>query len=138
MYKNISGKIKVLAQIIFVLGAIVSIIWGILVCLTNDVMIGLLFLIVGTLISWISTFSLYGFGELIEKVCSIEEKMNSSAFNKKVQKETKAFEICTDDYKKNTVVEDKNEYVVVGHKWTCLNCGEIISEDICPYCGYMC
>ena len=82
MYNNIGGKIKVLAHIIAGIGIFVSIISGtpwvyqganaprhgggeILIAL------GLGIIIVGSLYSWIFSFFIYGFGELIEKTAEI-------------------------------------------------------------------
>ena len=65
MFNNIGGKIKGLAEVLCALGIIASVIIGL--GMKNASMI-LVFLIIagGSLISWISSFVLYGFGELIE------------------------------------------------------------------------
>ena len=79
MYSNIGGKIKVLAWIIAVLGIIGSFVSGLgvaFMCIeeleyTAEGMLagalsGILTLAVGTVISWVGTFILYGFGQLID------------------------------------------------------------------------
>ena len=71
MYDNIGRKIKGLAKAFFILEATAAIIAGI-VLMANDEGIGLLVLILGPVVAWVSTWLLYGFGELIDKTCDIE------------------------------------------------------------------
>lgn len=68
MFDNIGDKIKTLASVITVLGIIASLITGGVMISANDnlALIGLLIMVLGSLISWISSFLLYGFGQLIE------------------------------------------------------------------------
>ena len=76
MFDNIGGKIKSLAKAIFIIETIICIIAG-LVMLTegsDDLMIaGIVTMIVGPLAAWVSSWLLYGFGELIEKTTEIAE-----------------------------------------------------------------
>ena len=74
MYDNIGGKIKGLAKFFFVVGLIVSLVCGIVLMTLSSglVLLGLLMIILGGIIAWISTFVLYGFGELVEKTCEIQ------------------------------------------------------------------
>ncbi len=74
MYSNIGGKIKGLAIAAMVLGAIGFIISG-LALIQTDLLAGILIIISGILGSWLASLVLYGFGELIEKVCDIAEQM---------------------------------------------------------------
>ncbi len=80
MFDNIGKKIKILAWIIFVLGIIGSVIWGIITSLNLSgienvnlfaaIIIGAAVMAVGVIASWVSVVLLYGFGESIDKVCS--------------------------------------------------------------------
>ena len=88
-FQNIGGKIKTLAVIVSIVGVVASVIFCIM-ALTENAGIGLLIAIVGSLVSWISSFFTYGFGELIEKTTEIA-------------KNTKK------DIKVEIVNEDKNE-----------------------------
>ena len=74
MYDNIGSKIKSLAKVIFCIGVILCLLGGIaLIGTLPDLwFIGLLVMIIGPITSWISTWLLYGFGELIDKACDIE------------------------------------------------------------------
>ena len=80
MFNNIGGKIKKLAIILCILGMIGSIVYAI-ICFTTSsryqdlTLIGVLILVLGCLMSWISSFFVYGFGELIERTVSIDEQL---------------------------------------------------------------
>lgn len=65
MYTNIGEKIKTLAKVLFVIGLVVSLIYGVLLLNSRDVLRGTLCIVIGGLSSWVSTFVLYGFGQLI-------------------------------------------------------------------------
>ena len=75
MYTNIGGKIKMLAKILCVLLSIIFVVYGICVFATFYQMrgMGILIMIGGPLLSWVSSFFAYGFGELIEKTTVIAE-----------------------------------------------------------------
>ncbi|MBE6701730.1 MAG: hypothetical protein E7582_07595 [Ruminococcaceae bacterium] len=83
MYKNIGSKIKGLATIIFVIEALVSVVAGIVLLAIDEafVWIGLIYLIGGPIVAWVSSFLLYGFGELIDKVCEIEKNTRTNNNN---------------------------------------------------------
>lgn len=67
MFKNIGGKIKTLAEILAMLGMIGSIILGIIELMAGEnVLIGFLIFIIGSIASWLSSCFIYGFGQLIE------------------------------------------------------------------------
>ena len=71
MYKNIGGKIKHAAYIVFFLQIILYVVMGWLL-LSVDMISCLLVIYFGLLFSWFSSLFIYGFGELIDKVNSIE------------------------------------------------------------------
>ncbi len=66
MFDNIGGKIKTLAQVMCWAGIILSIFCVIPFMAHGMVLSGVMFMVIGSLISWVSSFTLYGFGELIE------------------------------------------------------------------------
>ncbi len=78
MFNNIGDKIKIVAVIISTLGIIFSVIAG-LVFLTTSTLIGILIILLGSLLSWVSTFLLYGFGQLIENSDIIRQHLLKSA-----------------------------------------------------------
>lgn len=66
MFDNIGGKIKAAAQVVTWLGIITSVIGGIAIMVSLESPTGVLVMIGGSLISWLSSLALYGFGQLIE------------------------------------------------------------------------
>ena len=111
---------------------IISIIVGIVICLEalnrhsdSSFALGVLVALVGCILSWISVFVLYGFGELVDKTSSIERMLsegfsvNSNPFNDNVH---------NNDYKTNTV--EMNEEII------CPNCGMLneIGDYYCKKC----
>lgn len=86
MYNNIGRKIKILATVLMVIGVLISLVSGIAMMSMNARMYGntgaitgLLTIALGTVGSWAGSFVLYGFGELIERVQSIDNKTRNDA-----------------------------------------------------------
>ena len=75
MFENIGGKIKTLAIVCTIIGIVISIAVGILYGAEEDFGAGLLIIILGCLSSWLGSFLLYGFGELIENTTEIRKNM---------------------------------------------------------------
>ena len=81
MYENIGKKIKLLAKVIFILESIPSVVVGLVFLIGSwinpgfaliiGVPLSLLIMFLGPLFAWISSWLLYGFGELIDKACDI-------------------------------------------------------------------
>ena len=88
MYDNIGSKIKNLAKTLFIIEAILGFLAGIIILAADDdefnIIVGLILMIAVPLISWISSWLLYGFGELIEKTCEVA--YNTNSIDKKVAK----------------------------------------------------
>jgi len=68
MYDNVGAKIKGLAKYVAWIFICISILIGfILVALGEDVaFVGVLVMVVGPVLAWLSSLGLYGFGQLIE------------------------------------------------------------------------
>ena len=87
MFHNIGGKIKGLARTLCWIGIILSILAGGALIAVGmgfageltiqpegaGVIAGVLVAVIGSLLSWINCFFIYGFGELIEKATQIEQ-----------------------------------------------------------------
>ena len=78
MYDNIGGKIKGLATAQCLIGALISIFAGMALVLNREALLGLVVMILGSLCSWIFSFLIYGFGELIEKTAQIERNTRTA------------------------------------------------------------
>ena len=66
MFKNIGSKIKAVAKIFCFTGMLISLYYGLTVIIKEEIILGVLVLIVGSLGSWLGTIALYGFGQLVE------------------------------------------------------------------------
>lgn len=73
MFEYIGIKIMSLAKVMAWIGIVVSIIVG-LMLLANDSILGMIVMALGSLMSWVSSFVLYGFGQLIDDVSVLKQK----------------------------------------------------------------
>ena len=123
MYNNIGTKIKGLAKGIFVVEAISFIIAGISLMAAGDdlILLGLLTMLCGPIVAWVSSWILYAFGELVDTNCENErntrnildkldkiyiEKDNKPTEEKKtVVKKSPATTVSTNE----TPIENKEE-----------------------------
>ena len=78
MYDNIGGKIKGLAKATFIVEAIASVITGIALWVDTEEWWCALILFCGPIVAWVSSWLLYGFGELIDRVCEIAKNTRTS------------------------------------------------------------
>ncbi len=86
MFNNISKKIKSLAQILCWAGIICSLVSGIVIIATGDLaFLGFVVIVIGSLLSWVSSFTLYGFGQLIENTSPLVQNVQNTSSNKKVE-----------------------------------------------------
>ena len=145
-YDNIGGKIKGWAKWIFAIEAIAAVISGFVLMAQNEDMIlsGLLVVVFGPIVAWVSSWLLYGYGQLIENSDIIAEE-----YNRKNEKHEK--DVAKSNAKKEAQRREKvkvaianpniadDEYIDI----TCPNCkGELsyTKEElqsgnvICPMC----
>ena len=140
MFDNIGGKLKGLAKVVAVLGIIGSIIYGIvLIAQGNKVSsyssylgstgsaisgIGWVVMIVGSLVSWISSWGLYAFGELVENSETIANWTRKNNIR---------------DIQTNMILQSNSNGGNVGkatHKFRCEKCGNMITDYPCPICKH--
>ena len=77
MSENIGKKIKSLAVIITCVEFVLCIIAGIALIIAVNALVGILVGGLGCLIAWLSSFFMYAFGEIVDKVQCIEENTRS-------------------------------------------------------------
>lgn len=65
MFKNIGKKIKILAQVITWINILAFFVLGMALMDLSE-LAGFLVMIIGVIVSWLSSFLLYGFGQLID------------------------------------------------------------------------
>lgn len=73
MFTNIGGKIKTLTKVVCWIGIAASVIGGVVFMFDDEVLAGLAMIVGGVLASWVGSFILYAFGELVENVAVIAE-----------------------------------------------------------------
>lgn len=145
-FDNIGGKIKGWAKWIFAIEAIAAVISGIVIMAQDEdmILIGLLVVVFGPIVAWVSTWILYGYGQLIENSDII-----AAEYNRKNEKHEK--DVAKSNAKKETQRRVKvkatianpniadDEYIDI----TCPNCKEELSytkeelqscDVICPMC----
>lgn len=142
MFENIGGKIKTLAMAICVLGVVASLILAVVFCFQADVLLGVVVLIGGCLASWVGSFCLYGFGELIEET-SITRQINAD-----IMKHLKAAS-GEENSEQNRLAEafrrasSVGSYTIPGAKstsddsWRCKKCNSVNhrTQKYCASCG---
>lgn len=144
MFDNIGRKIKTLAQVICVLGIIVSVIGGIILWITGGglgFVISLVAIPISAVISWVGSLGLYGFGQLIENtdilVSQGENKHSKFDKSEKSDISSRMKQYNQNDSKQ---IEDDNFIGLY-----CPECGEKISFPkeyihqkpflVCPMCN---
>lgn len=107
MFNNIGRKIKTLAEACTCVGITISIIVGLLFLAEGEV-IGIIIAIIGSLVSWISSFLFYGFGQLIENTDALAngKKINTSCKSE----ETKTARVAALEKWKNEGLISEEEY----------------------------
>ncbi|MGN0776854.1 MAG: hypothetical protein ACI4MM_09295 [Candidatus Ventricola sp.] len=66
MFTNIGTKIKTTAKVFAWVGIILSVLAGVALTMSAGFIGGIWVAIVGSLLSWVGSLALYGFGELVE------------------------------------------------------------------------
>lgn len=138
MFDNIGEKIKLLAQILCWIGIPGSIVMAIIMIdKATEVYIasayktiGFLLLFIGPLIALVSSYVLYGFGQLIEN-----SKTQALYMEKLYDKMFPDFIMSTNNSQRKANTTTDNSNSKPAHEWMCANCGKMISESTCRYCG---
>ena len=147
MFDNIGDKIKTLAKVVCWIGIIACIITGIVLMATDEdlVLAGILTAVLGSILSWVSSFVLYGFGQLVENsdIIAKQSARNNEKHSKKVQQQQE--QQRKDKVKAiKTAINDANVSEDTYIDIICPNCGESLSYTkqelmanktlICPMC----
>ena len=145
MYSNIGGKIKSWAVWVFIVEAIGAVIGGIALIANNDGLIGVLTIVLGPIAAWVSSWLLYGFGQLIENsdIIAAEYTRKNEKHEKVVAKSNEKKQAKHRKEIKATIANpeiDDDEFIDI----TCSNCnaelsfpkGHLQSDEklTCPMC----
>ncbi len=73
MFNNIGKKIKLLATALCYFGILCSVILGLIIASMLSFWSGIAVLVIGSLVAWCASFTMYGFGTLIEDTRTIRD-----------------------------------------------------------------
>ena len=123
MFNNIGSTIKTLARIVLWTGIAGSVIWG-FVLLSNEILLGPLFMVVGGFASMLVASLIYGFGQLVENSDILAESCKSKESSLHIEP-TKSYPVPT------KTPSETNQ------PWTCINCGASNCPQVksCRNCG---
>lgn len=111
LYDDIGGKIKGWAKWMFVIESIAAVIAGVSFLFYSEYpILGLVLIILGPIVAFVSTWLLYGFGEIIDYLELIEE--NTSTFYKKTKKEqsVKRIQVKTKESESIQTNDDEDQF----------------------------
>jgi len=152
MFDNIGGKIKKLSKIFCWIGIIADIFVGFYLIALGEgkisginaifIIVGWIIIILGPIISWISSFFMYGFGQLIENSDMLIKKMDMASIttNSKQGKDRKpqveAQPKKANNAKPKVIIFNDFEYISED-KIKCRGCGTIqnSNRNVCFECG---
>lgn len=132
MYNYIGKKIKVLAKGVFIIGAIAAVIGGIVMLRNKLFAIGWVTMLLGPVVAWIFSWLLYGFGELIDNVCTI------AANTETLENTLTNFNNANNAINKMEGAKPFFKSVSSNQTSTrryCPHCGENVTSKICNMCG---
>ncbi|MBR4711354.1 MAG: hypothetical protein IKP10_04925 [Clostridia bacterium] len=89
MYRNIGRKIQMAAKVLFIIGAVISGVLGVIAMVFTKARTGLSLLLGGPFIAWISTWLMYGFGVIVEVHEKQRDLMRQNAPAAPVREETR-------------------------------------------------
>lgn len=118
LYENIGGKVKSLAKCAFIVEAIGAIITGFVLVASDSglAFYGLLTIVFGPIVAWVSSWILYAFGELVDKTCALAEKNGITDKHTEVSKTSNSPVSKKSNYSnggKQTFVTAKNNSTIV-------------------------
>ena len=130
MYGNIGEKIKGLAIATFIIETVAAVIAGIALWVSIEEGWCVLIVFCGPIVAWLSSLLIYGYGEIIDKLCEIERNTDI------ITKPPKLKEESTLKKEKKIIAVEENAVII-----ECPECGEelFFDKDMqsaeCPYCG---
>lgn len=91
MYDNIGKKVKGLAIGLFIVETIAAIIVGFALLSDTENEIFWLIIVCGPIVAWISSWILYAFGELVDRICNIEVNTRKEVYTTTTPNQTIPF-----------------------------------------------
>lgn len=139
MFDNVGEKLKITAMVWFIISVILAFITGMIVIFSVKkillgLLLGILTIVIMFLSSLINAWLLYAFGELVEKTSATEANTRniSVTLDTLLNSADKFGNTNTDKASAENTTPKASEI----HSWACPECGKLISEYPCKYCGY--
>ena len=141
MFDNIGSKIKGLATIISFIGIGASIVIGLSLLFNGGGAVSVIIALIGALFSWLSSFFMYGFGQLIEN--SDEAVRILKATNNQQPQPTETFtsvDTSADSHLQQIALppqEHTEEIISDGKIYKCQKCGARMNRPYatCVFCN---
>ena len=114
MYENIGGKIKSVAQALCLLGIILSVIIGLFFLVQGgiNILIGLSIIVIGAILSWLSSFLSYGIGQLIENSDILVDKVDTIEAQVQPRNPEERLIMLRDWRERNLISEEEFLYLI--------------------------
>lgn len=104
MFDNIGGKIKGFTKFVSGLGIIASVVLGLAIGATGGFLIGVVVAVIGSLVSWISGFMMYGFGELVDAAMQMKRMYSYTEGASIIKAEVNKPWVCKHCGQENSIV----------------------------------
>ena len=152
MFSNIGNKIRVLAKVICIIGMVIAGITGLIIMIIGFTMLGnryttgagvgliiggLLYAALGAFLSWIGSFAIYGYGQLILSVQNIEKQFCATTTDNTFTPVQPDVNVFTNAAPVQQTPVQQVPYQQVNAAAECPNCHYINSTDskFCVKCG---
>lgn len=112
MFEKVGKKIKAVVVLVFGLETLASLIFGFIIMSEGEkysVLIGLSIVIGGPIVAWISSWLLYGYGEIIDKLTDIERNTRNGVNDEETKHIDPERKAVLDDLLKQGLIT-KEEY----------------------------
>ena len=129
MYRNVGGKIKMVAKVYAWIGIVLSVLVGVILLFSgsDSILVALIYIFLGPLLSWLSSLLLYGFGQLIDNTDRLAKRFDCAATDERPMTAESAIQ------PDKAVADEEDDQEIYTH--CCSECGRLISTDACPFCG---
>ena len=131
MFDYIGSKVKVLAVVGCILGIIGSVILGVTAIFSGQSPLGIVYIVVGILISWLSSLTVYAIGESAENTESILNTLTKINWNQNQNQSQNQNQNKNQSIETNSI----NFLDFDNGNWTC-SCGSKNNAmaNFCPVC----
>lgn len=125
MVDDIASKIKKVADVCAALGIVGSILAGLGICAVTESPVGLILMAVGSLMSWVISLLMRGFGEIVEAAMRINQKLAEEDQQKQSKQKNKSnqgfYEV--ENYQNAGYSNAQAPVIVEEGLYICPNCG---------------